>query len=133
MRRGSVAGGQAEYHQGPRAARCTCLLCPILSNPSPYTVAALAGSVSTARVNLYFELGDEDAEERRLIDTAVAKARLGAEALAAAAGTELAGVKEIRYNRGGDSFFGCHLRRRLRDAGRRGKLYAGPPSHADGC
>lgn len=68
-------------------------------------MAALAGSVSTARVNLHFELGDEDAEERRLIDTAVAKARLGAEALAAAAGTELAGVKEIRYNRGGDSCF----------------------------
>lgn len=67
--------------------------------------AALAGRVSTARVNLHFELGDEDVEERRLIGTAVAKARLSAEALAAAAGTELAGVKEIRYNRGGDSCF----------------------------
>ena len=32
-------------------------------------------------------------------------ARLSAEALAAAAGTELAGVKEIRYNRSGDSCF----------------------------
>lgn len=59
--------------------------------------AALAGRVSTARVNLHFELGDEDA--------AVAKARLSAEALAAAAGMELAGVKEIRYNRSGDSCF----------------------------
>ena len=67
--------------------------------------AALAGRVSTARVNLHFELSDEDAEERRLIGTAVAKARLSAEALAAAAGTELAGVKEIRYNRSGDSCF----------------------------
>ena len=68
-------------------------------------MAALAGRVSTARVNLHFELVDEDAEERRLIGAADAKARLGAEALAAAAGTELAGVKEIRYNRGGDSRF----------------------------
>ena len=96
-------------------------------------MAALAGRVSTARVNLHFELVDEDVEERCLIGAAVAKTRLSAEALAAAAGTELAGVKEIRYNQSGDSFFGCHLRRRLRDAGRRGKLYAGPPSHADGC
>ena len=72
----------------------------------PYTVAALADRVSTARVNLHFELVDEDAEERRLMGAAaVAKARLDAEALAAAAGTELAGVKEIRYNRGGDSRF----------------------------
>lgn len=68
-------------------------------------MAVLSGSVSTARVNLHFELVDEDAEERRLIGAAVAKARLGAEALAVAAGTELAGVKEIRYNRGGDSCF----------------------------
>lgn len=67
--------------------------------------AALAGRVSTARVNLHFELSDEDAEERRLIGAAVAKARLSAEALATAAGTELAGVKEIRYNRSGDSCF----------------------------
>lgn len=67
--------------------------------------AALAGRVSTARVNLHFELGDEDAEERRLIGAAVAKARLSAEALASAAGVELAGVKEIRYNRSGDSCF----------------------------
>ena len=54
--------------------------------------AALAGRVSTARVNLHFELSDEDAEERRLIGSAVAKARLSAEALATAAGMELAGV-----------------------------------------
>ena len=67
--------------------------------------AALAGRVSTARVNLHFELSDEDAEERRLIGAAVAKARLSAEALATAAGTELAGVKEIRYNRSGGSCF----------------------------
>lgn len=67
--------------------------------------AALAGRVSTARVNLHFELSDEDAEERRLIGSAVAKARLSAEALATAAGMELAGVKEIRYNRSGDSCF----------------------------
>jgi len=63
--------------------------------------AALAGRVSTARVNLHFE----DAEERRLIGSAVAKARLSAEALATAAGMELAGVKEIRYNRSGNSCF----------------------------
>lgn len=70
--------------------------------------AALAGRVSTARVNLHFELSDEDTEERRLIGTAVAKARLSAEALAAAAGMELAGVKEIRYNRsGGSNFWGA--------------------------
>ena len=59
-------------------------------------------------MNLHFELSDEDTEERRLIGTAVAKARLSAEALAAAAGMELAGVKEIRYNRsGGSNFWGA--------------------------
>ena len=40
-----------------------------------------------------------------MIGSAVAKARLSAEALATAAGMELAGVKEIRYNRSGDSCF----------------------------
>lgn len=35
--------------------------------------------------------------------------------------------------RRGFLLLGCHLRRRLRDAGRRGKLYAGPPSQADRC
>ena len=102
---------------GSMGIRHTCVL-PVAAPSSRVTLkfkreghdiaaiwAALAGRVSTARVNLHFELGDEDAEERRLIGTAVAKARLSAEALATVAGMELAGVKEIRYSRSGDSCF----------------------------
>lgn len=66
--------------------------------------AALASRVSTTRVNLRFEIGDEDAEEDRLVGRAVAKAKRSAEALAAASGSALAGVKEIRYRRRGDSY-----------------------------
>lgn len=64
---------------------------------------ALAGTVSTARVNIRFEIADVDAAEDRLIGKAVAKATRSADALAAASGMQLGNVREIRYRRCGDS------------------------------
>lgn len=70
----------------------------------PAVWAALSSSVSTARINLCFELEDAEAEEDRLVGKAFAKAKRSAEALAAASGMALGGVKEIRYRRNIDGF-----------------------------
>lgn len=53
---------------------------------------------SHADMNIRFELADERAAEDVLIARAVERARGNAQALAAAAGTKLGGIKHISYN-----------------------------------
>ncbi len=65
----------------------------------PAVWTALAKSGIKATINVYFSLEDEDAEEAKLLGTAVGKARSSAEALAAAAGKRLGDVRQIRYKR----------------------------------
>lgn len=66
---------------------------------------ALMSCGMVARVGVDFYLEDQQSAEDALIGQAVEQARRRAATLAAAAGTQLAGVKEIRYNcAGGDHF-----------------------------
>ena len=65
---------------------------------------ALSDSKLHASLRLTFELDDERSAEDALIDKAVARARHSAETLAHAAGMELGGVCEIRYQSGGGPF-----------------------------
>lgn len=60
--------------------------------------AALNTCGSHADMNIRFELADERAAEDVLIARAVERARGNAQALAAAAGTKLGGIKHISYN-----------------------------------
>lgn len=82
---------------------CGTVAAPVDSTDFAAVWTALNTCGSHADMNIRFELADERAAEDALIARAVEHARGNAQALAAAAGSKLDGIKHISYNsRSGD-------------------------------
>ena len=100
-RRGRTTGGFEYSARGSLRVRLT-------EHDIASVWTALASCDIKASINVFFSLGNGDAEEAKLLGQAFTKARSSAEALAAASGKRLGEVRQIRYNRptGGYSYPG---------------------------